>query len=356
MSLADFLNWPARRPIVALSIIAAMSIASLVLVRRLQPDVSLQGIMSSNNPAATALDRVLNHFAAVEELLVLVSAQNPDQLLEYAARFELAVKNDPVASTQVAQITYRADAQTRQFVEKVIGPNGFFYLTDVEFAAAKQRLTREGIAEQFRRNEQLIATPGPAAGALSKAFMQDPLRLHEFLVSRMNSLRPFQTYQNSDAFLSADGKSLLIRVAGKKPPSDLEFAKDLTATIARLSSQINSDGLQIDISGSYPIAAHSASSIRHDTIESVITSIVSFALLFLLVYRTPLRMFLLAMAPVAIGVLFGFAAYALFRQKITPLTAVIGGMLAGIGIDYSVHYLTQYHSRRCNGLTAREAT
>ena len=76
---------------------------------------------------------------------------------------------------------YRAGDQTREFVTKVIAPNGLFYLSDAEFAAARQRLTRAEMAEQFHRNEAMLAAPGPAAGALAKALLRDPLRLHEFI-------------------------------------------------------------------------------------------------------------------------------------------------------------------------------
>ena len=358
--IVRLLNWPARRPAVALAIVGAVALISLVFVRRLKPDVSLQGLVASGNPSAEALDRVLTRFSAAEELLVLVSAKQengPERLIAFGERLARAIADDPIARSQVASFNYRIDANTRAFVEKVIAPNAMFYLSDDEFSAAKQRLTREGIAEQFRRNEQLMSTPGPAAAAVAKAFMQDPLRLHEFLASRLASMRPMKTLENSDALLSPDGRSLLIRISGTQPHSDLEFSKELTTTVARLAQQANADGsLEVDLTGGYAIAAHSESSIRHDSIIGVATTLACLQVLFLIAYRKPMRLFALALASLTSGVLSGFAAYALVRQTITPLTAVIGGMLAGIGFDYSIHYITQYHSRRRMGLAPLDAT
>lgn len=362
IGLSTIMNAPARRPVLSLLLVGAAALASLLLVLRLQMDVSLQGMTSSSDPASVALDRIFNRYSSAEELLILATlppelSSDPYPLLEFAKRLQEQITLDAEASAQVSLVNYRADAQTRMIVEKVIGPAAMFYLTDEQFAEAKQRLTREGMAEQFRRNEQLIAAPGPAAGAVAKTIQLDPLRLHEFLLDRLAAMRPLQPAagSDSDAFLSPDARSLLIRVSGTQPPSEIEFAKKMSATLARVSESVNMDGLQLEFSGAYPIAAHSATKIRSDTILSIVSSILSLALLFGIVYRTPIRLFHLAMAPVAIGVLLGFGAYSIFKTTITPLTAVIGGVLAGIGIDYSLHYLTHYQDRRRAGRTAIEA-
>ena len=97
----------------------------------------------------------------------------------------------------------------RDFVTKVVVPNGIFYLDDAEFDAARRRLTLPEMAEQLRRDEAMLAAPGPAASALAKEFLRDPLRLHEFIERSSSAAKPIKTYQNSDAFLSADGRSLL---------------------------------------------------------------------------------------------------------------------------------------------------
>ena len=57
----------------------------------------------------------------------------------------------------------------------------------------------------------------------------------------------------------------------------------------------------------------------------------------------------------AIGVLFGFGLYALFATGLTPLTGVLGAILAGMGIDYSIQYLSLYESRRGSGSTPHGA-
>jgi predicted RND superfamily exporter protein len=81
----------------------------------------------------------------------------------------------------------------------------------------------------------------------------------------------------------------------------------------------------------------------------VIGSVLCLAALFTLVFRRSIRLFAMTFTPVAVGVLYGFGVYALFSRNVTPLTGVIGAVLAGIGIDYSVFYLVHYLERRAAG-------
>jgi predicted RND superfamily exporter protein len=362
VTLADspILNAPARHPRRTLCFALLLAALSLLSVLRLRPETSLKSFFPSADPAAAALDRVFTHFPAADEMLVLATVPGtepgPQQLLAFAGRLQQEVTTDAEAAKLVASLRYRAGEQGRDFVTHVVVPKGLFYLNDAEFAAAQQRLTGSEMARQLRRNEGMLAAPGPAAGALAKALLQDPLHLHEFLQDRLAAARPMRTYQNSDAFFTEDGRSLLIRIGGAKPPSDMEFCKRLTAHISVLATQANSDGLLLEYSGAYPIAAQSERSIRRDSISSVNGSVACLLLLFIVAFRRPVRLFTITFMPVALGVLYGFGVYAMFSPGITPLTSVIGAMLAGIGIDYAIFYLVHYQERRTAGDAPAEAT
>jgi uncharacterized protein len=352
-------NVSARHPLGAVVVSACMAVLAILSARRLGPDMSLQSLFSPGEPAVVALNRVLDDFPTAEELLVLATTPGaqpePARLLAFADRLKQQASQDAEAAQLISTLSYRADAQSREFVTKVIVPNAALYLSDADFEAALRRLTRPEMAEQFRRNEAMLAAPGPAVGALASALLRDPLRLHEFIEQRLALARPFKTYQNSDAFLSPDGRSLLIRIAGTKPPSDLQFCQQITTAVSLMAERVNTDHLSLEFSGAYPIAAQSERAIRHDSISSVIGSVVSLGLLFAVVFRRSIPLFAATFLPVALGVLNGFGAYAVLNKNVTPLTAVIGAMLAGIGIDYSVFYIAHYQQQRGKGLLPVDA-
>ncbi len=358
--------WPIATPAAALLVALLVCALAAVGVSRLRPEPSLDGMFANDNPASHALLRVLHHFSAAEEMLLLVSqpaatsessspSPEPQRLLAFAERLESAVRASADVSAMCPAMSYRVDPETRRFFEKELVPAGLFYLSNDAVAAARERLTPQGMAQQIARNESLMAVPGPAAQVLAKISLQDPLRLHEFILDRLVGQKPFQTYQNSEAFLSADGRNLLIRLGGARPPSEIEFSKAFTAAITLLAAKVNTDNLDLQFAGAYPIATESERAIRRDMSASITGSVVFLQLLFLLMYRKPLRLFLLAFAPVAMGVLLAFGASSIFQSTLTPITGVIGAILAGLAIDYSVYLISDYEAHRKRGLTPQDA-
>jgi predicted RND superfamily exporter protein len=222
-------------------------------------------------------------------------------------------------------------------------------MSDEQVIAAWQRLTPEAMSAQLARNYSMISSPGPAAGSLAKVLLQDPLHLHELLQERLREQIPPGLAGGGEATFSPSGRDLLIQIEGQRPLSDLAFAQALTDAITRLANRENTNHLELKISGAYAIAAHSSSKIRADAINSTASSVIPLIILFAVLYRRPLRMFMLSFAPVAIGVVWGFGVYALIHPTITPLAAVVGGTLAGIGLDYSIHFVTHYYEMRAKG-------
>jgi uncharacterized protein len=354
-------SWPARRPWRALLLAVVALSLSIAGIVRLSADASVQSMFPSNDPAAGAMVNVLNHFSAADDLLILVTLKSsqpndPIPLLDFAQRLGNAIHQSPQASLLVDAVVYRADAQSKEFFEKIVAPTGMYYLSDDSFNAALGRLSKTEMTRQIRQNEAMISAPGPAAGALSKALLQDPLHLHEFLVQEMNTRLPFKSAGNGDSFLSPDGRSLLIRVLGKRSLSDIEFAKSLTLSISSIAAQANTDGLPLDISGGYAIASASERSIRHDMIISVVSSVLFLQGLFVIAYRRSVRYFLLAFLPVALGITYGFGVRSLLSSTISPAVAVVGAVLAGLGIDYTVLYLPHFHRAHASGAGVIDAT
>lgn len=333
-----------------------LAVICALRLTHLHADPALEKMANQNDPSAKALGRVLSHFSAVEDLLILVtlpaneSQPDPAKLTNYAHKLGQAIRGDAKTRALCNDIVYQTDAQTREYFEKVLVPSALYYLDDATLAAARQRLTLAEMRKQIAQNEAMLSAPGPAADALAKAFLKDPLRLHDFFLERLMSTRPFKTFRGSDAYISEDGRSLLIRVPGKKPPSDLDFSNDITREVERVATSVNSDHLQLDFSGAYAIAAKSQQSIRSDMIENVTGSVIFLQILFMLVYRRPIRWFLISLMTVALGTLIGFGAFSLISTQLTPLTAVIGGVLAGMGIDYSVQYRSHYYAARARGV------
>ncbi len=100
----------------------------------------------------------------------------------------------------------------------------------------------------------------------------------------------------------------------------------------------NDRGLVLTLTGAHAIADFTARSVRGDMVISLVVTMVSLSVLFLLIYRSG-RTLPLLLATVNGGLVIAFGVYAVLGGSLSPVTAVCGAVLAGLGIDYGVHLL-----------------
>jgi predicted exporter len=321
-------------------------IAAAVLALRMKPQTSIEGLLDASDPSVAAMSRVLDRFPTAEELLVLVSLppgeNDQGKLLAFAERLG---KASAMHADVIAALRYRADASARAFIERFVVPAGLDYLDDAARDQLLARLTPDGIAAQLKRGRDAMSAPGLAAGEVAKQILKDPLWLHEFLQAS-GSRFDLPWKGDGETFFSRDGRSLLIRIDGTRPPSDLNFCRDITERVTRLTGEVNADNLDVRISGAYAIAAWNASKIRADAIQGTVGSTLGLLLLLVLFLNRPIAHALLMLVPAGVGIVVGFGAYSLFQSELTPLAAVVGGGLGGIGIDYAIQFLSRYLDER----------
>ncbi|MEM8737854.1 MAG: MMPL family transporter [Planctomycetota bacterium] len=378
------------RPWWTLALVAVLTAAGLSTALRLQPATGVQDMLADNQPAALALVQVLDRFALVDDLVILARLPNPagtrpedttedlspdraaarrggsppgdpERLLAFAERLEANLADDP----GVADLRYRPSSEARAFVEQLVIPRGLYYLDPDGRRDLLARLTPAAMDRQFEQNAAMLAAPGPAAGRLAKELIQDPLRLRDFLNppatprSEADPQAPPPTgpaalvagnaqgqyLDGVDALISRNGRAILIRIAGTQPANDLPFTADFMPRVRAAVDAANPDGLRIDYTGAYAIAEHSAAQTKADMIRSCLGSISLLIVVFLLAYRHPLAFWVLTL-PVYVAIVGAFGLYVGFAGRLTPVTAVAGAVLAGLGIDYCVHYLSHYEAQR----------
>jgi len=351
---------PVRRPGVTLLVTAVLLLLSLLAITRVRASGSAADLLGTNKPSVVALQNVLDHFPSADELLVLVTLEQPPanpqdgvaQLQAFAAAINSAVAahRQQNATPTFGTVTAAASPQFRDFLQSEVIPHGLLYLSDPELAALEHRLTLPAMREQLAQNEAMLSAPGPAASALARTLIKDPLRLREFLGQRLAQAKgAFRTWQGGPDFISEDGRSLLIRIAGVKSPSDLDFCKHIVREAQQLIAAIPHQGLRTELSGAYAIAAASERAIRADLTSNVIWSMVLLQVVFLIGFRN-IFSFALAFLPNAAALLLAFGLFALISPVLTPLTAAVAATLIACGIDLSVYFISFYEERRKRGL------
>ena len=377
--------WCARHPRTIIGVWAIALTLAVISLSHLTVSASLPAMLGQGARAAAATQRITTGFQGGEDLLIVVEpiehrAANAtvlaadamkSDLIAFAERFTASINTDSESRGLVAMVRTASPQDFAAYGRRNIIPNAAFFLTDAQFDAAIDKLSPGEIRAQIARNESMLAGAGPAAGVLSKQILRDPLRLFELATTGAESAFSSPGFQGASllepppaseaapaaatAELSADGQSLLIRIASIEPPSNLDVARRLTDLAEKHVKLANTGGLRIRLGGPAPIAATASTVIRQDAIWATISSVTLLAILFGVFYRRWTAALLIGGVTFT-GMMIGVGVLSLFLGEISPLGAMIAALLAGLGTDYGIHFLSHYDGARGGGLTSVQAS
>ncbi len=375
-------SWCARHPRTIIGIWALALTLAAISLSQLTVSASLPAMLGQSARAAAATQRITTGFQGGEDLLIIV--QPPEypaanatadstrtELVSFAESFTASINADPESRGIIATVRTASPEDFAIYVRQKIIPNAAFFLTDAQFYAAIAKLSPNEIRAQIGRNEALLAGAGPAAGVLSKQILRDPLRLFELATTGADSAFSAPGLQGTSPLgappsgentaiaappeFSADGQSLLIRIGSIQPPSNLEVARRLTELAETHVRIANTTGLRVRLGGPAPIAATASTVIRQDAIWATVASVSLLAVLFGFFYRRWTAALLIG-GTTFTGMIIGVGALGLFLGEISPLGAMIAALLAGLGTDYGIHFLSHYDGARSEGLTSVQSS
>lgn len=346
---------------------------------RLTPGARLSDMLGDSSPEATAFNHVLDHYALADELLIVVTDKpgftaKPEDLRQSAQDLADALTNEAPLKTIGAELRPAPAQAVRKFIEQVAIRRAVSYLPPESLKRLHERLTEPEMRQRFALLKARLNAPG-AAGEIGKQMAKDPLDLRDFLPEAfpamkgasgkpedwMAAAKPAAKETTLIEF-SPDGRAALLRLAGREGATVMPYAESIVAgtehALAPLKEKLAARGLRAELAGPYALATTSARTAKHDFTWSTFETIGLILLMYFIIYRRPQGLHLLVactFVPLAVG----FGIYALTCGRITPLTAVAGAILAGLGIDYAIQTLHHHQRLRAEGFddaTAAERT
>ncbi|MFN8779437.1 MAG: MMPL family transporter [bacterium] len=349
-ALANLAAGCAARWKLVLLLTAVSLVFSIVGLSRMRIDSSLEAMLGRDAQAAGAMHSVMTRYRSGDALMVLISADAPateatrGTLVRHAELLKLAIHDADRVAASVAWVRLGPDPELARFAAERMLPAGVFYLDQAGLAAFVDRVQPASMVEQFARNESMMASPGPAGNVLSDRVLLDPLRLMELVPAHLRA--------RAETELSTDQRAVLLRIGGRAPPGDLNAAAtlhDLVQTAINTTRESAwAAGVRVEMGGAAAIATTASRTIRRDSIVSTLVSIGLLYALFVLFYRRWSAAILIG-AVAGTGMVTGFAVYAIFSSTVSPLAAAVSALLAGLGVDYGIHFLSHYDLRRAQG-------
>jgi predicted RND superfamily exporter protein len=368
----------ASRPWTVVLVAGVVMVLAGLSLSRLRVSASMEAMLGSHSASAIAFHRVVTEFEAGEALLAIAEVEGRSRDLtspiterertattSFADELVATLLSDPRTRGRVAWARCREDPAFQEFAAKVMLPNGTFYLGEDGTKSMIARFEPGALADQFARNESLMAAPGPAGEALGKAVLRDPLRLFELAaqagLGAFDSSKGVEPQGTPGAEFSRDGRSVLIRIASTSSLNDLDEARTLVADVTAIAADVSrhveqETGVRVGarLGGAYAISATASGTIRFDSIVSTLVSVVLLYLLFFLFYRRWVVPILIGVVAGA-GMVTGFGMHALAGATVSPLAAAVAALLAGLGVDYGIHFVAHFDELRLRGHSVEDS-
>jgi hypothetical protein len=123
------------------------------------------------------------------------------------------------------------------------------------------------------------------------------------------------------------------------------FTKEIIREIHRFAEERFPEGYEVEIAGHADIEAAFTDLIVRSQVMSILVALVVVFAIITLSFRSPAAgLFGIIPLSVAIIVIFGLMGFVGFKLDI--VTSLVASVAIGIGIDYSIHFLSRYHLER----------
>lgn len=296
-----------------------------------------ENITNFFNSSDEKKNATFENVAVKDKIVVLLSGENPDQIISSAEIFEQELA--PLQQEGlVSSITAHADDQTIGKVTSFIYDYLPIFLTDEDYAALDAKLTDEGIDSQIESVYNLLTS---ASGmVVGDVVMRDPLNLGTPLLQKFQKYNPDLQYEiyNGRLFTS-DLSTMLLFIQPSNGMGDTGSNDRLVSGLEHAELMAEVDGVAIDAIGGPIVAVYNARQIKKDTSVTLGLAMIFILFVIYLSFRNKRSIPLIIIPPI-FGALFALAMVWLVQGEISAIAIGAGTVVLGISLSYSIHIVS----------------
>jgi predicted RND superfamily exporter protein len=153
-----------------------------------------------------------------------------------------------------------------------------------------------------------------------------------------------QQLEGSSRFISDDGRMLVFFVYPSFSASELEQSKRLVERVDQVvSSELAGSGqISYGLTGRYKKRVDLQAMLERDLAVSMSLAL-ALILVFLIAFLRSIRGTLVVVMPLVVGTIWTFGWAELSFGSLNILTAFLGAVLMGLGVDYGIHLYSRFH-------------
>lgn len=341
-----------RRVLLFSILLALIGTGVFYSIKKLEFEESLSSVMpvDENNmflvgllDSASFFDRMVVHVYTPDSL-----PTNASQLVKTAQQL-----SDSIRLYYMPRYIEAIEGKTRSDIQDVLFTNFAnnlpLYLNDGDYKYIDSLIASEDFSPLVKEHFKVLNSP--AGYMASKFLFSDPLGMISKQFKRLENLQVddnLMVYKNY--LLSKDKRHLtffLIPTDAGNTGKNTVFIDSLNTSIAAIKQSHNNQ-VEIEYTGSLPIATANANQIKRDVQITINIAIVVIVLLILYFYRR-WQYLALVLLPALIGATFALVVFTLFLGKISAISLGIASVLLGISVDYALHIFT--HLKHTNNIS-----
>jgi len=286
---------------------------------------------------------VLKHSSISDKIIVFISAHDTgslgktDLLIENADAFINKIERD--FSQQISDIKYKISD------DEIISLYDFFYenlplfLSESDYQKISAKITDTAINNTLKSNLQTLISP--AGIALKKFLLKDPFGFTGLAMEKLNQFQLGDNFTIVKNRIFSKDKNCLFIFLNASNSSNTREMESLVEGIDNIIRTTNNPDVQFHCYGAPVVAVANSKRIKKDIYLTLSITLVFIFLLLTIYFRNYLIPFLLFI-PVIIGAGFSLIVIYFSRGQVSAISLGVGSVLLGIGIDYSLHFLTHY--------------
>lgn len=349
-----------HRPRTAVALLAGLTALAALATTRMRFSSDISDVLPADSPSVGAVKEVMENFAFTGQMVLLFEKADPGSGDAAAMRLADAVGAKLSALPEVTRAEWKVTPETERFLGEMVTRHGPLLLDEAGMDGFLGRLEPREIRAEVARARRRLAQPG--VGMADALVERDPLGLtRDFFLGSLSAARPAGNYDvGSGYWFNAERTALVMTVDGAKQPQDVNFSRRLVALVERAVGEARREvpeasGWTVSLAGGYPVAVQSEAGIKSDLRMNILTSIPP-VLVMLLISLRRWASLLIGAVSLAAGTLWTFGVAAAAYGHVTGVTAGFAGLLAGMGIDYTIHMFHRYRYERERGAGVHDAS
>ncbi|MFO7562548.1 MAG: MMPL family transporter [Enhygromyxa sp.] len=333
-------GWAGWLPVVIGAVLLAL--IGIFVGLRLELTTEITHFLAAGDDARLAkLSRQLADSELTKTTILVIGSESGES--DEAIVAARALAETLAADEEVAWVRAGWAEDHNQSVYDLYFPRRVYFTADSE-AQLEQRLAPAGLeaaAAELQRQLRL-----PTAALVKRIAPEDPLLLYPGILERLEQARAGPLRVVDGQLLSETGEAVILFASLHSPfvsQHQGPLQERIAGRFAELEAEAAARGeaLHLRQSGVGRFALRAEAQIRGDIQRISVIATIGVISLFLLLFRS-LRVIVLALLPLAAGVLTATAACILLFGRVHGLTLAFGASLIGVCIDYPIHLFSHH--------------